>query len=78
MRKEREQFISGGYSTDYGESDDGVHCIAAQIFELDETVAGAIWISGPAKRMPKSCFCEVGSKVSTASHRISRLIPETE
>ena len=53
-------------------------CIAAQICDLDETPAGAIWIPGPAKRKPKSNFRELGSRVSTASHRILRRIWETE
>ena len=53
-------------------------CIAAQICDLDETPAGAIWIPGPAKRRPKSSFRELGSRVSTASHRILRRIWETE
>ena len=76
LRKECERIIAAGYSTDYAEADDGVHCIAAPIFDSDETIAGAIWISGPAKRLPKSRFPAFGGKVSAAGQRISRFIEE--
>jgi len=76
LRKECERIIGTGYSTDYAEADDGVHCIAAPIFDTDEHVVGTLWISGPAKRMPKSTFRELGEKVSATGQRISRLIQE--
>ena len=76
LRRECERIIAAGYSTDHAEADDGVHCIAAPIFDSDETVAGAIWISGPAKRLPKSRFRDFGLQVSAAGQRISRSIGE--
>ena len=76
LRRECERIIAAGYSTDHAEADDGVHCIAAPIFDSDETVAGAIWISGPAKRLPKSRFRDFGLQVSAAGQRISRAIGE--
>ena len=76
LRKECERIVAAGYSTDYAEADDGVHCIAAPIFDTGQRVVGTLWISGPAKRMPKSGFRELGAKVSTAGQQISRLIQE--
>lgn len=76
LRKECERIVAAGYSTDYAEADDGVHCIAAPIFDTDEQVVGTLWISGPAKRMPKSGFRELGAKVGAAGQRISHLIQE--
>ncbi len=76
LRKECERIVTAGYSTDYAEANDGVHCIAAPIFDTGERVVGTLWISGPAKRMPKSSFRELGAKVSTAGEQISRRIQE--
>lgn len=76
LRRECEQIIAAGYSTDHAEADDGVHCFAAPIFDTDETVAGAIWISGLAKRLPKSRFHYFGAVVSATGQRISRSIGE--
>jgi DNA-binding IclR family transcriptional regulator len=76
MRREFERIVSAGYSVDHAEADEGIHCVAAPIFSSDDRVVGAIWISGPSKRMPKSRFRELGAQVSSAGVRVSRLIGE--
>lgn len=74
LRKECERIIERGYSVDHAEGNEGIHCIAAPIFgELGEVVA-AMWISGPAKRLPKSRFREFGEQVKAAAAQASRQI----
>ena len=68
------RIVGNGYSTDLAESDEGIHCVAGPIFDFNHVVVGAIWVSGPAKRLPKSRFRELGNQVKEASHRISRII----
>ena len=76
MRREFERIVTAGYSVDHAEADEGIHCVAAPIFGAIPGVVGTIWISGPAKRMPKSRFRELGAQVKAAGVRISRLIGE--
>ncbi|MFN7625632.1 MAG: IclR family transcriptional regulator, partial [Pirellula sp.] len=68
------RILECGYSFDFAESDEGIHCVAAPIFDANETVVAALWVSGPAKRLPKSKFRELGAQVSATSSRISRTI----
>lgn len=73
---ECERIVEHGYATDYAESDEGIHCIAAPIYTPDQNVVGTIWVSGPAKRLPKTRFRELGSEVCEASDRISQTLGE--
>jgi len=77
LKTECERIVKQGYSTDYAEADDGIHCIAAPIFGIDREVVGAIWVSGPAKRLPKSRFQELGTKTIAAGNRITYLIGDS-
>jgi DNA-binding IclR family transcriptional regulator len=77
LKTECERIVKQGYSTDYAEADDGIHCIAAPIFGIDREVVGAIWVSGPAKRLPKSRFRELGTKTIAAGNRITYLIGDS-
>lgn len=72
LRRECERIVSDGYSTDYAEADEGIHCVAAPIMDTAESVVGTLWISGPAKRIPKSRFRELGSLVRAAGEQVSR------
>lgn len=77
LKTECERIVKQGYSTDYAEADDGIHCIAAPIFGMDHEVVGAIWVSGPAKRLPKTRFRELGAKTIAAGNRITHLIGDS-
>ena len=66
------RILEWGYGVDYAESDEVIHCAAAPIGDAYETIVAALWVSGPAKRLPKSKFRELGAQVSTACSRISR------
>lgn len=76
LRKECERIVAAGYASDHAEADEGVHCIAAPIFDSDELVVGAIWISGPAKRIPKRDFRVFGEQVRVTAQQISARIGE--
>ena len=75
LEAECERIVTQGYAIDHAEADEGIHCIAGPIFGVDgQSVVGAIWISGPAKRLPKSRFRELGGQVKAAGNQVSRLI----
>jgi len=74
LRRECERIVSNGYSTDFAEADEGIHCVAAPILGAPEGVVATLWVTGPAKRLPKSSFRELGAQVSAAGKRISHCI----
>lgn len=74
MRREWERIANDGYSIDHAEADEGIHCIAAPISSEFEGVIGALWVTGPSKRLPKSRFRELGEQVAAAAAQVSRSI----
>ena len=74
LHLECERILDLGYSVDFAEGNEGIHCIAGPIFNPDQTLAGTLWITGPAKRLPKSDFAELGQKVRSAGERISKVL----
>jgi DNA-binding IclR family transcriptional regulator len=74
LKKECDRILSLGYSVDHAESDEGVHCVAAPIMSEFEGVVGAIWVTGPAKRLPKSRFKELGEQVKAAAAMASERV----
>ena len=77
LHLECERVLDLGYSIDYAEGNEGIHCIAGPIMNPDETLAGALWITGPAKRLPKSRFPEFGNKAKVAGDLISSCLEES-
>ncbi len=76
LRRECRRIVSDGYATDFAEADEGIHCVAAPIRDGARHVLGTLWITGPAKRLPKAKFRELGMLVMSAGDRISRRIGE--
>ena len=75
LKEECDRILKYGYSTDYAEADEGIHCVAAPIFGKDsKAVLGTLWISGPAKRLPKSKFKDLGNQVRAAGDQVSLMI----
>jgi DNA-binding IclR family transcriptional regulator len=72
LHLECERILDLGYSIDYAEGNEGIHCIAGPIVNPDQSLAGTLWITGPANRLPRSDFVELGKKVKSAGERISR------
>lgn len=68
---ECERIRSRGYSTDYAEADEGIHCVAAPILDQSETMTAVLWVSAPSKRMPKNQFASIGKLVASKAEEIA-------
>lgn len=71
MEAEIERVLEMGYAIDHGEKVLGVHCIAAPIFDYKRNNIAALWITGPANRMPEDDFGRLGVLVMEYARRIS-------
>ncbi len=72
LREECEGVAARGFATDYGEADEGIHCVAAPIRDGRQGLVGTVWVSGIAGRMPKRRFAEVAREVVNAAGAIER------
>ncbi|MEO7319142.1 MAG: IclR family transcriptional regulator [Chthoniobacteraceae bacterium] len=72
LRKECERVVKQGYGTDWGEADEGIHCVAAPIFDRPHHLLAVIWVSAVAGRMPKGKFAKVAVEVMKAAREIER------
>ena len=63
---------SDGYATDRAEEIEGMHCIAAPIFNRNGYPLAAIWLTGPSYRIKEKEFVAIGNEVRKAGDRISR------
>lgn len=61
-----------GYGVDHAEALDGVHCVAAPIFNHQGFPVAALTITGPADRIPASQFLRVGALVVEHAAEISK------
>jgi IclR family transcriptional regulator, KDG regulon repressor len=60
-----------GYSVDRGEFHEGVHCVAAPVFSVDDAAAAAICITGPAHRLPPNSFRQLGRLVIASANEVT-------
>ena len=60
-----------GYSVDFAEADEGIHCVAAPILDPQGEAIAVLWISAPSRRLPRAAFAEAGAQVQRAAQRIS-------
>lgn len=74
LKKECLRVLEQGYSTDWGEADPGIHCVAAPICDRLGALVATIWVSGIAGRMPKETFPEIAKEVIAAAKQIERKI----
>jgi DNA-binding IclR family transcriptional regulator len=72
LRTECERVVKQGYATDWGEADEGIHCVAAPIRDRLNVLVATLWVSGIAGRMPKSTFASVAGEVMKAAGEIER------
>ncbi len=72
LRTECERVVKQGYATDWGEADEGIHCVAAPIRDRLNALMATLWVSGIAGRMPKSSFAAVAAEVMKAAGEIER------
>lgn len=61
-----------GYGLDQAEHIDGLHCVAAPIFNHRGYPIAALWLTGPSFRFPPSEFDRIGRKVAAAAEQISQ------
>lgn len=54
LKDELRRIAIAGYALDLNETVQGVHCIAAPIFDEKGNVIACIWTSGPAGRLPEA------------------------
>jgi len=71
LKQELEQTRARGFAVDYGENEEGAHCIGAPILDERDQVAAAISISAPASRLNGVLEQEVGEAVRQAAATIS-------
>jgi DNA-binding IclR family transcriptional regulator len=72
LRQECERVVKLGYGTDWGEGDEGIHCVAAPVFDRPNHLLAVIWASAVAGRMPKAHFPKVAVEVMKAAREIER------
>ena len=72
LREECDLVVEQGYSIDWGEADEGIHCVAAPVRDRSNVLVAAIWVSGIAGRMPKTLFPSVAVHVMKAAQEIER------
>ena len=63
-----------GYSVDFAEADEGIHCVAAPIFDPHGAAIATVWVSAPSRRLAKALFPETGRQVARAGAIISQRI----
>jgi len=59
-----------GYTVDRGEGIEGIHCVAAPVFDADGVVVAAVTVMGPAFRLPDSEFARAGERCMAAARDI--------
>jgi len=69
--KELEVARDRGFAIDYGEEIAEIRCVAAPVLDYRGQVAAALWIGGPASRMPDTSLAALGSLVKDAAARIA-------
>src|SRR5436190_9263483 len=71
LARECDRIREQGYSIDFAEADEGIHCVAAPIVDPQGQLLATTWISAPSRRLPRSMFAEVSIPVRRAGERIS-------
>ncbi|MBV8882068.1 MAG: IclR family transcriptional regulator [Planctomycetaceae bacterium] len=71
LARECERIREQGWSVDFAEADEGIHCVAAPIVDPHGELLAALWISAPSRRLPRAAFAEAGAQVKRAAARIS-------
>jgi DNA-binding IclR family transcriptional regulator len=66
-----EQARRDGYTTDRAEDLEGVHCVAAPVFNAEESLVAAVVVTGPSYRVPLEKLPELGRMVAAVTARIT-------
>src|SRR5439155_7968033 len=74
LARECDRIRTVGYSVDFAEADEGIHCVAAPLFDPRGEVIATIWVSAPSRRLLKASFPETGVLVRRAADKITQRI----
>jgi DNA-binding IclR family transcriptional regulator len=66
-----EQARRDGYTVDRAEDLEGVHCVAAPVFDAENVLVAAVVITGPSYRVPLEKLPEFGTLVAAGAARIT-------
>ena len=66
------RIVQCGYATDQAETEEGIHCVAAPVFDRHDLLLATVWVSAPSRRMPKTAFAETAPWVVAAAQAISQ------
>ncbi len=72
--QELRQVKVDGYALDRAEALEGVHCVAAPVFDRQGNPLAAVTVTGPGSRMPLERLPEFGVKVKEYAQRISETL----
>jgi DNA-binding IclR family transcriptional regulator len=72
LREECETVVAQGYATDWAEADEGIHCVAAPVFDQPNHLLAVVWASAVAGRMPRERFADVAAEVMQTARDIER------
>lgn len=70
--KELATIRATGFAVDRAEGLEGIHCVAAPIFDEHNYPVAAITIAGPASRIPADEFETIGSLICEGAHEATR------
>ncbi len=68
--RELEVVRQAGFALDRGEEIAEIRCVAAPVWDYRGQVAAALWIGGPASRMPDASLAKLGNLVKDAAAEI--------
>lgn len=71
LRAECDRIVARGYATDQAEADEGIHCVAAPVFDRHKQAFATIWASAPSRRMPEESFAATGALVARSAAEIT-------
>ena len=74
LTRECQRIVARGYATDQAETEEGIHCVAAPVFDRQEQLLAVVWVSAPSRRMPKEGFAAMAPTVVAAANEISRKV----
>ncbi len=72
LMRECQRIEHVGYATDYAEADEGIHCVASAVYDEYQSLLAALWVSAPARRLPRDAFATVGAQVKAAADQITQ------
>jgi DNA-binding IclR family transcriptional regulator len=72
MREQIKIIRAKGYAVDEGEELPDIHCIASPIFDYHNQAIASVWISGPAYRIGREKFDNLGKVVFESAMKISK------